>query len=152
MSENTDKEDETDDVTAYSASWINCAGELRHLKSKLRSSEIILNEIESAETVDEEYFLIKIKEISKQVKESSTSLLNLSSKILEKRQSAKRELEENNEDSTLPMLDPGERSKKLTENQKKYLIRIGPYQPVLQRYPTNSSIANSTNEGRKQSI
>ena len=151
MSENTDKEDETDDVTADSASWINCAGELRHLKSKLRSSEIILNEIESAETVDEEYFLIKIKEISKQVKESSTSLLNLSSKILEKRESAKRELEENNEDSTLPMLDPGERSKKLTENQKKYLIRIGPYQPILQRYPTNSSIANPTNEGRKQS-
>ena len=64
MSENTDKEDETDGVTADSASWINCAGELRHLKSKLRSSEIILSEIESAETVDEEYFLIKIKEIS----------------------------------------------------------------------------------------
>ena len=49
------------------------------------------------------------------------------------------------------MLDPGERPKRLTENQKKYLIRIGPYQPILQRYPTKPSNTNSTNESRKQS-
>ena len=49
------------------------------------------------------------------------------------------------------MLYPGERPKRLTENQKKYLIRIGPYQPILQRYPTKPSNTNSTNESRKQS-
>ena len=50
-----------DQLTDNNSSWINCAGELRHLKSKLPSSETILNEIESAETVDEENLLIRIK-------------------------------------------------------------------------------------------
>ena len=49
------------------------------------------------------------------------------------------------------MLDRGERPNRLTENQKKYLIRIGPYQPILQRYHTKPNNTNTTNESRKQS-
>ena len=49
---------------------------------------------------------------------------------------------------TMPSLDPGMRSKHLTDSQKIYLIQIGPYQPILQIYPSNLNIAK---EGHKQS-
>ena len=85
-----------------------------------------------------------------QIMESSTNLLKVSSKVLENLERSKSELDECNEDTTapLPVLDPGERCKRLTENQKKYLIRIGPYQPILQQYPSDTKIRN---EGHKQS-
>ena len=62
--------------------------------------------------------------------------------MLEKLESSKGDIEENNEDTTLPLLDPGVRSTSLTENQKMYLIRIGPHQPILQQYPSTTRGAN----------
>ena len=62
--------------------------------------------------------------------------------MLEKLESSKGDIEENNEDTTLPLLDPGVRSTSLTENQKMYLIRIGPHQLILQQYPSTTRGAN----------
>ena len=145
---NVDLEDIDEELP--NATWITCAGQLHYLTSKLRASETILNEIDTAESVNEEYFLIRMKGIAMQIMESSTNLLKISSKVLENLERSKSELDECNEDTTapLPVLDPGERCKRLTENQKKYLIRIGPYQPILQQYPSDTKIRN---EGRKQS-
>ncbi|CAB3979717.1 zinc finger MYM-type 1-like [Paramuricea clavata] len=108
------------DESTESETWISCAGHLQYLKSQLRVSEEIANEIEPSENVNEEYFLIRIKEFTKQ----------------------------SNEDTALPLLDPGERSTNLTENQKKYLIRVGPHQPILQQYPSTTRV---TNESHKHS-
>ena len=83
-----------------------------------------------------------MNEFAKQVKESSNNLLKLSSKVLEKLESSKGDIEENNEDTTLPLLDPGVRSTSLTKNQKMYLIRTGPHQPILQQYPSTTRGAN----------
>ena len=66
-----------------SETFINCAGHLQYLKSKLHEGETIIKELESAENINEEYFLIKLNEFAKQVKESSNNLLKLSSKVLE---------------------------------------------------------------------
>ena len=101
--------------------WISCAGHLHYLKTKLRTSEAILNEIESTENAHEEYFLIQMKELAEQVNKSSKQLLKASTKILEKLESSKGSLDNNSQDSTLPLLDPGERSTNLTENQKAIL-------------------------------
>ena len=68
--------------------------------------------------------------------------------MLEKLESLKGDTEENNEDTTLPLLYPGVRSTSLTENQKMYLIRIGPHQPILQQY---SSTTRGANEAYKHS-
>ena len=112
-----------------------------YLKTKLRTSEAILNEIESTENVHEEYFLIQMKELAKQVNKSSKQLLKASTNILEKLESSKCSLDNNSQDSTLPLLDPGERSTNyLTEKQKRYLMRVGPYQPVLPEYPVTTTM------------
>ena len=149
MGEKESQELQSDqDESTESETWISCAGHLQYLQSQLRVSEEIANEIESAENINEEYFLIRIKEFTKQVKESSSHLLKLSSKVLEKLESSKDNLDESNEDTALPLLDPGERSTNLTENQKKYLIRVGPHQPILQQYPSTTRV---TNESHKHS-
>jgi hypothetical protein len=44
------------DEVLQSETWIDCAGHLQYLKSKLRTSETIVDEIESTEIVNQEYF------------------------------------------------------------------------------------------------
>ena len=62
MGENESEELQSDqDESTESETWISCAGHLQYLKSQLRVSEENANEIESAENVNEEYFLIRIK-------------------------------------------------------------------------------------------
>ena len=128
--------------------WISCAGHLHYLKTKLHTSEAILNEIESTEKVHEEYFLIQMKELVEQLNKSSKQLLKASTNVLETLESSKGSLDNNSQYSTLPLLDPGERSTNLTEVQKRYLIRVGPYQPVLPEYPVTTRVAG---ENLKQS-
>ena len=89
-----------------------------------------------------------MKELAEQVNKSSKQLLKASTKVLEKLESSKGSLDNSSQDSTLPLLDPGERSTNLTENQKRYLIRVEPYQPVLPEYPVTTRVAG---ENLKQS-
>ena len=98
--------------------WISCAGHLHYLKTKFRTSEAILNEIESNENVHEEYFFIQMKELAEQVNKSSKQLLKASTKVLEKLESSKGSLDNNSQDSTLPLLDPGEKSTNLEHSCK----------------------------------
>ena len=89
-----------------------------------------------------------MKELAEQVNKSSKQLLKASTKVLEKLESSKGSLDNSSQDSTLPLLDPGKRSTNLIENQKRYLIRVEPYQPVLPEYPVMTRVAG---ENLKQS-
>ena len=88
-----------------------------------------------------------MKELA-EVNKSSKQLLKAPTEVLEKLQSSKGSLDNNSHDCTLPLLDPEERSTNLIENQKRYLIRVGPYQPVLPEYPVTTRVAG---ENFKQS-
>lgn len=98
---------------ALSIGW--CAGWLNYLKSNLRIEDI-LDEIESADNPNQEYFPTRIVETVGQVKESTNDLLKVSSKVLEKIEMENRPLLDNEEEfPTMPQLDPGMRSNKLTD-------------------------------------
>ena len=77
------------------------------------------------------------------VKEAAKTVLKTMSNFLGKIESAKAEIVMDKIDMTLPSSDPGERPTKLSENQKKYLILVGPDEPLLNRYPTNEAILES---------
>ncbi|CAB4038232.1 Hypothetical predicted protein, partial [Paramuricea clavata] len=130
--------------------WFQCAGLLQYLKSQLRNVEGIIDEVETADNANQEYFLNKVIETVGQVEETASELLRISSQVLEKVEKENMTLDDSNQKAfpTMPSLDPGLRSKHLTDSQKTYLIQIGPNQPNLQVYPSNSSIAK---EGHKQS-
>ena len=57
-------------------------------------------------------------------------------------------LDNEEEFPAMPQLNPGMRSTKLTDSQKTYLIRMGPNQPILRMYPSNT---NTSKEGHKLS-
>ncbi|CAB3991911.1 Hypothetical predicted protein [Paramuricea clavata] len=123
---------------------------LEYLKSQLRNVEGIIDEVETADNANQEYFLNRVIETVGQVEETASELLRISSQVLEKFEKEKMTLDDSNQKAfpTMPSLDPGLRSKHLTDSQKTYLIQIGPNQPNLQVYPSNSSIAK---EGHKPS-
>ena len=72
--ENREKEVEevqyNQNESTESETFINCAGLLQYLKSRLHEGQAVIKELESAENINEEYFLIKLNEFAKQVKES----------------------------------------------------------------------------------
>ncbi len=61
MSENEENQEKEGEELQHMANestesetFINCAGHLQYLKSRLREGEVIINEIESAENINEE--------------------------------------------------------------------------------------------------
>ena len=150
-----ENEEETEERQGHeNVTWFNCAGLLQYLKSQLLNVEEIIDEVESADNPNQEYFLNKVIETVGEVKDTASDLLKISSQALEKVEKEKMTLDDSNQKDlpTMPSLDPGMRSKHLTDKkytcQKIYLIQIGPNQPILQVYPSNSNIAKG---GHKQS-
>ena len=139
-----ENEKETEERQGHeNVAWFNCAGLLQYLKSQLRNVEEIIDEVESADNPNQEYFLNKVIETAGEVKDTPSELLKISLQVLEKVEKEKMTLDDSNQKDlpTMPSLDPGMRSKHLTDSQKMYLIQIGPNQPTLQVYPSNSNMA-----------
>ena len=110
---------------------------------QLSQSNAILQEIEMGSRPDQDESLWKIVSATSKVKEATKKVLKAASNVLGKIESAKADIVMDEVDMTLPSHDPGERPPKLSENQKKYLILVGPDQPLLNRYPTNEAILES---------
>ena len=91
--------------------------------------------------------LANIIETVGDVKRSSDDLLKISTKVLANTQNQKMSITNECSVPSLPDVDPGKRSSKLTDSQKEYLIAVGPHQPVLPLYPNDPKICE---EGHKQ--
>ena len=91
--------------------------------------------------------LANIIETVGDVKRSSDDLLKISTKVLSNTQNQKMSITNECNVPSLPDVDPGKQSSKLTDSQKEYLIAVGPHQPVLPVYPNDAKICE---EGHKQ--
>ena len=114
---------------------------------KLHNIEQIFDEIQSSKIPNQEIFLTNIIETIGDVKRSSDELLKISTKGLANAQNQKMSITNESNALDLPDVDPGKRSSKLTDSQKKYLTAVGPHQPVLPAYPNDAKICE---EGHKQ--
>ena len=123
--------------------WFTCVGLFQYVLKQLSQSHAILQEIEMVSCPNQEGSLWKIVSATYKVKEAAKNVLKKESNFLGKIESAKAEIIMDEVDMTLPSRDPGERPPKFSENQKKYLILVGPDQPLLNRYPTNEAILES---------
>ena len=132
-----------DDDGGDDEDWFTCVGQFQYMLKQLSQSNAILQEIEMASCPDQEGSLRKIVSATSTVKEAAKKVLKTASNVLGKIENAKAEIVMDEVDMTLPSRDPGERPPKLSENQKKYLILVGPDQPLLNRYPTNEAILES---------
>jgi hypothetical protein len=133
--ESSDIEDEPDML------WVTCAGKLQHLMDYLdRRGHLILEEVRQPSVPDIEQFIVALIELTESMENQSNDL----------KKSAKRCLEELKKDkgyladqptAILMDHDPGKCEDILSENQREYLINMGPCQPKLASFPTNANIA-----------
>ena len=99
--------------------------------------------MKTSNEINPKKFLTHAVEISTTIKEHAAAL-QLSSQIaLSQYEEAIGDLQENQKTEQsflLPDWDPGLRSSKLSDNQKRYLIKQGPHQPTLAKFPQKDSI------------
>lgn len=121
--------------------WLSCAGKLHSLNAKMVASAEISREIETVSFPNQEKILKEIINISTQIKESTENVLETSLKVLRKLESSNTNIMAGSEeDTTMPAWDPGERLSNLSPSQKRYLLEVGPHQPILDRYPCNDTL------------
>ena len=100
-------------------------------------------QVKTLDDINPKKFLTQSIEISEMIKKHAVVLLESSQNALLRYDDDIGELHENRQteqSSLLPHWDPGLRSSKLSDNQKKYLIKQGPHQPKLSKFPQKDSI------------
>jgi hypothetical protein len=122
-----------------SPSWVICAAkasllgdltlELQTLASKVKNDNFNLSE-----------FLVQAAELSDCSQRLASDFCTEAQKALkEYQQTIHFECASNKEDDLVDH-DPGKRPQKLSENQKKYLISLGPCQPQLSSFPKKKEL------------
>ena len=99
--------------------------------------------MKTSNEINTKEFLTHAVQISATIKEHAAALQLSSQNALSRYEEAIGDLQENQETGQsflLPDWDPGLRSSKLSDNQKRYLIKKGPHQPTLAKFPQKDSI------------
>ena len=100
-------------------------------------------QVKTSDEINRKEFLIQTVEISEAIKKHATALTQSSQKALLIYEEEMGDLQEDGQTEhsfLLPHWDPGLRSSKLSDNQKKYLIKKGPHQPNLPKFPQKDDI------------
>lgn len=112
-------------------------GNFADLIDKLGGCKIQFKNFTKSELISEKCATIEIIHLATLVKNAADSVVEAGSQFITKLNVLKNNivLDEGHEESELAKHDPGQRPKKLTENQKHNLIQLGPHQPQLTSYP-----------------
>jgi len=125
---------ETEDKCA----WIQVAGRVAEFLKNYEKVENILKQLKNDAVPNPKLFMIDIIDCLTTIHEESKMILNYAKKEESKLQFETLALHVGEEVSVEH--DPGKRKKTLTENERKYLIAVGPFQPKLSVFPANPSI------------
>lgn len=131
-------QDEKSDET-----FVICAGALAYVISDLEEANALLVECKTSTNVKINGFLSQTVAIAKKLQANATTLLKVSENALRHQEEHAGDVAESPQSTALPNVDPGLRCRKLSANQKKYLIMQGPHQPKLLKFPQNDSIPAS---------
>ncbi len=131
---------DTDNEEDKDADWMTCAGQFQFLNAQLSASEAVVSEIQDKTCPNQEVIVERMIDVSTRIKDAAAKVLQTSQLVLNKIQSSKAEIEGEETDEILPSSDPAQRPGTLSDSQKRYLLLVGPNQPLLNRYPTNEAI------------
>ena len=118
-------------------SWLTCAGALEHLVKNLEKALALSLQVKTSNEINPKEFITHAVKISASIKEHAAALQLSSQNALSRYEEAIGDLQENQETEQsflLPDWDPGLRSSKLSDNQKRYLIKKDPHQPTLANF------------------
>jgi len=124
-----------------SFSWINCAGQVTAFLANFERASDILTNIKNVAVPNPKIFVIEIIDCLSKIHKECEELLHYA------RKGKMKEMLEENEEVVITVNefinhDPGKRKKGILSQQDRlYLISLGPFQPKLTIFPTNESIA-----------
>ena len=136
--EPSDTEDELETL------WATCAGKLQHMMNSLEETcHLILEEIKQQNIPNIEQFVLSVSELAESVENQGNELKKSAKRCLEKIKKDKCTGSLSNEEIAVLMEhDPGKRGKISSQNEREFLINMGPYQPKLATFPTNDNITS----------
>ena len=105
------------------------------------TGHLILEEIKQPNIPNIEQFVLSVSELAESVENQSNELKKSAKRCLEKIKKDKCTGSLSNEEIAVLMEhDPGKRGKISSQNEREFLINMGPYQPKLATFPTNDII------------
>ena len=107
------------------------------------TSHLILEEIKQPNIPNIEQFVLSVSELAESVENQSNELKKSAKRCLEKIKKDKCTGSLSNEEIAVLMEgDPGKRGKISSQNEREFLINMGPYQSKLATFSTNDNITS----------
>lgn len=121
--------------------WIACAGMIESLVNNFQECSTLLSKLKTENSPNPISFLVSTSHIVSSIKEESEKYLAISKQVLNSLVSLSHVISnEGNVDYFLEH-DPGKRTTVKSSAQRKYLLSLGPHQPKLAKFPTNTDIS-----------
>ena len=124
--------------------WIFCTGQLKFLCEHISICEGIVKKASITDAPQPNVLLEELIIATEKVKATSSSLLTDAKNSLNQLQISNPKPDASNVKEFIPInKDPGSRRKILTDDDREFLINLGPFQPKLGLYPRNNDIPHS---------
>jgi len=114
---------------------LNCAGQFRYLFDYIKLCKPIIHNFQEAEVLNAYKIVVEIKEAIDNIIKISNSVLEKCNDVTAQLESQSGNVSEVEVIDSVVEHDPGKRTKIISDNQRQYLIMLGPHQPMLNVYP-----------------
>ena len=117
-----------------------CVGSLEFLTRDFKRATDLLQKAQGTEIVDVKEFLTELVSLAEDFTQNTSHLLDKANLTLTRYENIGTYDTSPASDCEAPDWDPGNRPSSLNDNQRQYLIKRGPCQPSLPRYPVSDDI------------
>eukprot|EP00102_Acyrthosiphon_pisum_P019681 XP_016656891.1 PREDICTED: uncharacterized protein LOC107882686 [Acyrthosiphon pisum] len=116
-------------------SVLNCAGQFKYLFDYIKLCKPIIHNFQEAEVLNTYKIVVEIKEAIDNIIKISNSVLEKCNDVTAQLESQSGNLSEVEVIDSVVEHDPGKRTKIISDDQRQYLIMLGPHQPMLNVHP-----------------
>jgi len=113
----------------------SCAGQFKHLIDYIDMCKPIIHQLHEAEIVNSYKFVIEVKDAIKHILKTSSSIMDKCNMLMTQMDIVSENITEKDTVSSKVHHDPGLRATITSDNQRQYLIMLGPHQPKFNFYP-----------------
>lgn len=121
--------------------WLQCAGEYAHLIDFIRDGEQLLQKMQSQTAPNQLILTLEMLDSALMIKRACETLEETCTEIINQinTDTNKAVVDDRQPDPEIIHHDPGLRSRIENDNQRNYLMALGPHQPKLFSYPRDDS-------------
>ena len=140
--ETEDSVSETKDSVPESqkSDWIESVASLSCISSLMYDCQALVNDARKSDIPNTEQWIVEARDTIKQVQESCSRFLENTDSLLQEIQTKKPKVNDTSSSQVSVEHDPGLRGEVCGDNQREYLIELGPFQPRLHSFPANQDI------------